>query len=658
MSSVLSGRTALSRATAAGLSAVLLVTLGALLRPSAADSTVEVIYSSEAGKQNPDVALNANGDAVAVWAENNNTLKASVRPAGGSWSTPDTVGATDRGNPFPHVVIDSTGFITLTWTSTAGGTTHYMSVATRAIAGSWSAVADLDAGTYGENLTLDIDDAGTVTAAWQSPAADIRVAAHPAGSATWTTPVTIGAGYTPVLTHGASHHGLAWQSAATGSAATEVIASDGTWSAGGVETASAPDEAVYEPRIVFGPADAVEAVWSRATTDASDPEHPVTTEAIVSSQRTAPSTWTAGSVISSSGDQVRTAGAAIDSNGDMTVAYYRYTDSFATYALLTRTRHNGTWDVPTTLSTAVLSSGSLRLVVDAEDTFTAVWGDSPAKEATRTGTTTWTTADLSPDTGTVFGASVKLDGAGHALAAWTRQYNDGTFHANVEASFFTPAPPVDDTPPTTTLGALPAYSWASPVRVAWSASDSQSGVTGTDVRERTATWNKPFGAYRTVVSGSTGATAPIPVAPGTTDCFGARSHDGVGNVGGFTADRCTVVPADDVVAAHSRGWVRKRAAAYYRGSAFATTKKGATLTLRGVRAHRIALVVSRAPGNGTIAVFWRGARIGTYSLASAHARNRVVLTVHGSAALQTGTLVVKVLGKKHLVRIDGFAITG
>ncbi len=215
----------------------------------------------------------------------------------------------------------------------------------------------------------------------------------------------------------------------------------------------------------------------------------------------------------------------------------------------------------------------------------------------------------------------------------------------------------DSTAPVTTLGALPTFSWAGSVRVSWNSTDPGSGVSGTDVRYRSAPWNAGFGVLKNLVTGSTSTSATLTVAPGSTSCVAARSRDVAGNVSTWTAERCTAVPADDSIAAKSSGWSRATSSAYYRGSTLMTKTQGSKLTLANVRARRIALVASTGPGNGKVEVYWRGARIGTWSLASATTVHRKLISLRSLPAVTTGTLVVKVVTAGKTVRVDGFALS-
>jgi hypothetical protein len=644
------GATRAARLTALLTLSTVLVGIGGLVHPASA-STI-VIVDSAAGKQNARLALSSNGDAVAVWDEGN-TLEASVKPSGGSWSAPTALTSVDHGTPNAHVVIDSTGFVTVVWTQW-NGSGHYSYIATRPAGGPWSSASDLDTGTYGENIAVDIAADGTVTAAWQSPAAAVRIASHSAGSATWTTPVAVGNGYSPALAVGpGGHQALAWSDAATSRTKVRVIAQGGDWSAATTEDASPSGEATYQPKIAFGPGDVLEAVWAQTVTSDPDPA----TEAVHGASRDALGTWTNyGRALSDPDFTTRPDGIAVDSEGDVTVVWDALDADFTSH-LRSLTRHSGTWEATAVTVSDGATNSTARLVVDAADTFTVVYGGSPASTTSRTSTTTWAAPTPLSGTGSVLDDDAQLDGSGHALVVWVRNYSDSTFHSAVEATIFTPAPPVDDTPPTTTVDALPRYTLTGHTTVRWSAADTQSLIAGVALRRRTAAWNGDFSGYTTLLSGTTATSTSVGIAPGRTQCFSARATDTAANVGAWTGDRCTTTPADDRVARKSTGWTRRSGSAYYGGSILAATKRGSMLTARNVHARQISLLVSTGARNGRIAVYWRGVRLGTWSLARSHSSNRQLLTIKTWSAVHTGTLVVKVISAGRPVRIDGFALS-
>lgn len=220
------------------------------------------------------------------------------------------------------------------------------------------------------------------------------------------------------------------------------------------------------------------------------------------------------------------------------------------------------------------------------------------------------------------------------------------------------APTIDDhTAPTTSFKALPTFSMSSPVAVSWTAADSQSAVAGTDVRVRTAPWDGYFSPTSQFVTGTAASKASRPVPLGSTACFSARSSDMAGNRAMWTGERCTAVPADDTAASKSAGWSRTTSSAYYRGSALLSKTNGSRLTVTNVRAKRIALLVSTGAANGKIEVYWRGAALGSWSLASTTTVHRKLISIRTLSAVTSGTLVVKVITSGKPVRIDGFAFS-
>ena len=616
----------------------------------AADPSPTVILDSTSGKQAPGLALGGNGDAVAVWAEGS-ALKASVRPAGGSWSAPEPVSTADHGTPYAQVVVDATGFTTVVWTQwNSGG--HYSHYVTRPAGGAWSAVKDLEPGSYGEAVVLDLAADGTVTAAWQSPSGSVRVSRHPVGSSTWTTPVTAGSGFSPVLATGpGGHQALAWTDSVSGRVKARVIASGGDWAAASTEDVSPAGAPAYDPRIAFGPGDVLEAAWSQLVTSTPN------TEEVHGASRSASGTWTNyGTALSGVDVTTRPSGIAVDSSGDVTVVWTALHANFSNH-LRSRTRHNGVWEAQSQTISETAVAGAGRLVVDADDTFTVVYAGDPAATTSRTATTTWATPTPLASTGSVSEVAAQLDGDGRALVVWLRDYYNGTFHSVVEALLFTPASPSDTAPPSTTLGVLPTWTTNGHAALAWTATDAQSLVNGTDVRSRSAAWNGTFDSDAMVLAGTSARSASIPVAPGRTACFAARATDTAGNVGDWSAEQCIATPADDRVARKSKGWTRKSGAGFYGGSSLLSRHRGATLTLPAVHARRLALLVSTGRGQGRVAVFWRGTRLGTWSLASSARGHQRLIPVAGWSEVRAGKLVVKVVSSGKPVRIDGFGIS-
>ena len=145
---------------------------------------------------NPQIAVNASGDAVAVWqttwsisgqGEQESTIQASVKPSGGVWSAPETI-SLDVSHPYnynPQVVIDSNGTITAVWEGYwSDNQTFCIQAATRSSGGSWQPPIQIAPADYtvGSSPQIGIDAAGDVVVVW---ATDVVVGACVCSGGSW-----------------------------------------------------------------------------------------------------------------------------------------------------------------------------------------------------------------------------------------------------------------------------------------------------------------------------------------------------------------------------------------------------------------------------------------------------------------------------------------
>ncbi len=145
-------------------------------------------------------------------------------------------------------------------------------------------------------------------------------------------------------------------------------------------------------------------------------------------------------------------------------------------------------------------------------------------------------------------------------------------------------------------------------------------------------------------------------AKGYTYCLSVRSRDKVGNVSGWPTERCTAFPLDDRSLAASYGWTRGVGSGYYTGTFTNTRTKGATLTRTSVQARSIAVVVTRCPSCGSIAVYWNGTLVRQISLYASTTMHKQITTITTFATARAGTVTIKTLNAG-TVRIDGLAIS-
>jgi len=177
------------------------------------------------GGVSPAVALAPDGRAVAVWEglpPISGVMKASVRPPGGTWSTPVTLG-TDAGAP--QLAIDGAGNAVAVWASNAGVLT-----ASLPAGGSWSPVRTLD--PSGRAVRLAVNSGGSAVAAWNGPTGAIFAAAGTTtggfSAAVTVAPPAYRQGNPAIALNGAGQASLVWRGRTTVLAATRTAG--GAWS--------------------------------------------------------------------------------------------------------------------------------------------------------------------------------------------------------------------------------------------------------------------------------------------------------------------------------------------------------------------------------------------------------------------------------------------
>lgn len=115
------------------------------------------ISSSSLAASDPQVAIDASGNAAAIWVENG-LIKASLKPASGSWSTGTTI--SNSGASSPSLVSDTSGNLTAVWLESG-----VVKAASMPSGGSWSALTSLSL-SNASSPNIAVDSAGDVVAAW------------------------------------------------------------------------------------------------------------------------------------------------------------------------------------------------------------------------------------------------------------------------------------------------------------------------------------------------------------------------------------------------------------------------------------------------------------------------------------------------------------
>ncbi|QBX54464.1 PKD domain-containing protein [Nocardioides seonyuensis] len=508
--------------------------------------------------QAPDVAVDAEGNATAVWSRSTGSgfvVQAATREAGGAWSAP--VDLTTASNGYdPQVVVDAAGNATAIWRARAGEGT-VVQAAGRPAGGVWSAPVDL-----ATDLTLDhsridvpqiaVDAAGNVTATWSRYDAFrfvVQAASRPAGGA-WTTPVDLSApsntsansslaldpaGNATVVwtTSEGSGGGYAPGSGAKIQAATRPAG--GTWSSAVDVTDAGPSSYVYEPRVVVGRTGEVTAIWLALSG----------AYVVQSATRPAQGPWTAPETLSAPGADTSNPDVAVDGQGTTTAVWQEH-DGDNWIVKGARRAAGGAWSDGVDLSAPGQDAINPQAVGDSAGNTTAIWtrSDGTAERiqaATQAAGGTWTEPlDLSApgdgpssipflENGEAHNPEIAVDPAGNVTAVWSR------FDGNswiVQARGLDAAGPVVaalTSPPSGTTGKPLGFEvtasdvWSSITDVAWDFGDGQT-ASGASV---THTYANPGTRTVTVtltdaVGNATTRTrtidvAPAPVAPPQVD---------------------------------------------------------------------------------------------------------------------------------------------
>ena len=322
----------------------------------------------------PSVAVDAAGDATVVWeveGEEDTTVEAATRPAAGVWEAPHLLGSEGEAVEIPAALaVDAAGDAVVVWADEDGGGSTVES-ASRPAGGSWSAAAPLSqAGEAATEPWVAIDATGDAAAVWIDREAEEAVmsASRPAAGS-WGTP----------------------------------------------EPVTAAGEAAYAPKVGLGAAGDATAVWER--TDSSQ-------YVIRESDRPATAGWSTPRRISPSGIDAFTPALAEDAVGDAVVAWGLRTSISEVVIGVNNRIGAGPWGEPTTVSPAGGYALEQQVGIDAAGDATVAWKEGLAKNssidaAMRPAAGAWSAAvAVSAPGGYNERPALAVDPGGDALLAW------------------------------------------------------------------------------------------------------------------------------------------------------------------------------------------------------------------------------------------------
>lgn len=242
------------------------------------------------------------------------------------------------------------------------------------------------------------------------------------------------------------------------------------------------------------------------------------------------------------------------------------------------------------------------------------------------------------------------------VAGGTTYYGaDQTFTTTGSGSTTPPTTPPTPGAPTARIAAVPRWVTSTTQKVSWGGTAGTSAIASYDVRVRRAAWNGAYGSYSTWKAATTATSATIAVAPGSSYCFSSRARATNGAISAWTADTCLNTPIDDRKLSVKGTWKKSTASAAFARTLRSTTKAKASLSARNAKVRRLALLVTKVRGGGSVTVKVGSRVLGTYKLAASKTRYRMLIALPALSSSRTSTITITSTSKKKVI-IDALLV--
>lgn len=461
--------------------------------------------------EDPQVAVDAAGDAVAVWQRSEGAeviVQAASRPAGGTWGAPVELSVPGENAGLPRVAMDAAGDAVAVWVR-SDGSHRIVQAASRPAGGTWGAPVELSVpGADAGEPEIAVDPSGDAVAVWTlSEGSDVIVqaASRPAGGS-WGAPTDLSAageeaGEPEIAVDPSGDAVAVWTREEGFYSTVETVGrpAGGTW--GAPVELSAPGVADFGPQVALDAAGTTVAVWER---------HDARGELVEAAVRPPGGGWGAPVELSSPAENTERPEVAVDPAGDAVAVWSRH-DGGEYVAQAASRPAGGSWGAPTDLSVPNQIAFDLQVGVDPAGDAVAVWvlreGTADvAQAASRPAGGAWgAPIDLSAPGQEALSPQVAVDPVGDAVAVW--EHHDGTGRIVQAADYDAVGPQLHSLsiPTTGTVGVplplsvSPFDIWSAPVATAWSFGDG-AAASGTAVSH---TYTAP-GTYTVKVTGTDG----------------------------------------------------------------------------------------------------------------------------------------------------------
>ncbi|MGH2973287.1 MAG: PKD domain-containing protein [Solirubrobacterales bacterium] len=421
---------------------ILLVLIVAMLSTAGSASAAgwlepkDISAANEVVDGRPDVAVDAAGNAVAIWERHvsgEEIVEASERPAGGDWSEPEILSLPDEEGERSQVTIDAAGTAIAVWITEESIGSFVIRSAVRPPGGKWSEPEDVsDSISAAGSPRLAIDAASEAVAVWtafDNPDVLVQGAVR-SEDGEWSEPDDLspaGQDVTPL-----EAPDVAIDAAGTAIAVWKLEGSNdliqAAVRAAGQEDWAAPDDLseagqdTGEPAVAMNDAGEAVAVWTRL--DGSD--------TVQGAVRPAGGAWADPDDLSVSGQDAGEPDVAIDEEGEAVAVWRRYNGS--DFIVQGAVRPAGSaWADPDDLSVSGQDGSSPVVATNVAAGAVALWQRSDGTDLRVQATVRPPGGDWpKPNTLSAAGedagfAEVALDAAGDAIAVFGRHGDDGPF---------------------------------------------------------------------------------------------------------------------------------------------------------------------------------------------------------------------------------------
>ena len=259
-----------------------------------------------------EVAVGANGDTVAVWqyyrADGRTAVQAATRPAGGPWSTQYLSALTGgRDALYPDVAVDAAGNAVAVWQRSDDQGKTFVQAATRPAGDVWSEPQRLAPDESVDRLQVAMDGQGNALAVWSSEAG-VRTASRPAGGM-WSPAQKIptAGGFSEFALNRQGDAVVVWNEGRVIKSVSR--SAQGEWTP--AVAVSGNDVELQSPQVALDARGKAVAVWKR---DASRNGGPRTVQAAV--RPPGETTWGTASDLSSADQIAATPRVAMDGQGN------------------------------------------------------------------------------------------------------------------------------------------------------------------------------------------------------------------------------------------------------------------------------------------------------------------------------------------------------